>query len=108
VEQATLSANENLAGVGAIKRVGGNINVLVIRPQEAVSAIQQLTSAYFDYFGAVADYNRAQFQLYRAVGNPADMIYRGENNPAMNAGPAPPGPAQQPQVPPPPAPPAAR
>jgi outer membrane protein TolC len=91
LQQATVSANENLAGVGEIKRVGGNINVLVIRPQEAVSAIQQLASAYFDYFGAVADYNRAQFQLYRAMGNPADMVYRenapqGIFNPAPNPG----------------------
>jgi outer membrane protein TolC len=95
VEQATISANENLAGVGAIKRVGGNINVLVIRPQEAVSAIQQLASAYFDYFGAVADYNRAQFQLYRALGNPADLIDRGGEVPAAaaNANPAPPPPS---------------
>jgi outer membrane protein TolC len=93
VEQATISANENLAGVGAVKRVGGNINILVIRPQEAVSAIQQLASAYFDYFGAVADYNRAQFQLYRAVGNPADLIYRGETPPMGNVNPVPPPPS---------------
>ena len=93
VRQATISANENLAGVGAIKRVGGNINILVIRPQEAVSAIQQLASAYFDYFGAVADYNRGQFQLYRAVGNPADLIYRGETPAAANANPVPPPPS---------------
>jgi outer membrane protein TolC len=92
LQQATVSANENLAGVGAIKRVGGNINILVIRPQEAVSAIQQLASAYFDYFGAIADYNRAQFQLYRAVGNPADLVYRGENA-GGNSSPLPPPPA---------------
>ncbi len=77
--QALLSANENLAGVGEIKRVGGNINILVIRPQEAVSAIQQLASAYFDYFGTIFDYNRAQFQLYRALGNPAEWVYQNEN-----------------------------
>ena len=65
----------------------------MIRPQEAVSAIQQLASAYFDYFGAVADYNRGQFQLYRAVGNPADLIYRGETPAAANANPVPPPPS---------------
>jgi outer membrane protein TolC len=80
VQQALESANENLAGVGEIKRVGGNLNILVIRPQEAVSAIQALASAYFDYYGTVADYNRAQFQLYRALGNPADWLYRGDNS----------------------------
>jgi outer membrane protein TolC len=114
LQQATVSANENLAGVGEIKRVGGNINVLVIRPQEAVSAIQQLASAYFDYFGAIADYNRAQFQLYRAMGNPADMVYRelapqgnAMPNPGANAAPNPgpdlgPNPNANPNPPPPP------
>jgi outer membrane protein TolC len=85
VQQALESANENLAGVGQIKRVGGNLNILVIRPQEAVSAIQALASAYFDYYGTVADYNRAQFQLYRALGNPADWLYRGDNPGAPQA-----------------------
>jgi outer membrane protein TolC len=92
LQQATISANENLAGVGEIKRVGGNINILVIRPQEAVSAIQALASAYFDYFGSIADYNRGQFQLYRAMGNPADLVYRGDN-PSGNVNPVPPPPA---------------
>jgi outer membrane protein TolC len=100
VQQALLSANENLAGVGEVKRVGGNINILVIRPQEAVSAIQALASAYFDYYGTVADYNRAQFQLYRAMGNPADWLYRGEN---VNGNPVPPPSSQAPAVPPAPA-----
>jgi outer membrane protein TolC len=99
LKQAVLSANDNLAGVGEIKRVGGNINILVIRPQEAVSAIQALASAYFDYLGSIADYNRAQFGLYRAMGNPADTVYR-DGNAAANTTPVP----VVPPVPPPPAP----
>ena len=39
-----------------------------------VAAIQALAQAYDDYYAAVADYNRAQFQLYRAMGRPAQMV----------------------------------
>ena len=46
----------------------------MIRPQEAVAAVQALAQAYNDYYGAVADYNRAQFRLYRALGHPAQML----------------------------------
>ena len=41
---------------------------------EAVVAVQALNKAYYHYFGAVADYNRAQFRLYRALGNPAQAL----------------------------------
>jgi hypothetical protein len=47
---------------------------LTIRPQEAVAAIQALATAYEDYYGAVGDYNRGQFRLYRALGNPAEKL----------------------------------
>src|SRR5262249_27258434 len=42
----------------------GNVILPVIRPQEAVAAVQALAQAYNDYYGAVADYDRAQFRLY--------------------------------------------
>ncbi len=74
LQQADLSAQKNLAGLGQIKRVGGELNVLLIRPLEAVAALQALNVAYFDYFGVIADYNRAQFRLYRAVGSPAQFL----------------------------------
>ena len=47
---------------------------LVNRPQEAVAALQQLNRAYDTYFTAVNSYNRAQFQLYRAIGYPARIL----------------------------------
>ena len=47
---------------------------LVNRPQEAVAALQQLNRAYDIYFSAVNGYNRAQFQLYRAMGYPARTL----------------------------------
>jgi hypothetical protein len=55
------------------KRVGSLI-ILVIRPQEVVAAVGALAQAYNDYYGAVADYNRAQLRLYWALGHPAQLL----------------------------------
>jgi outer membrane protein TolC len=74
LREALISAVKNLQGLGETKRAAGNIVILVIRPQEAVQALQALNAAYFDYFGVIADYNRAQFRLYRALGNPAQQL----------------------------------
>ncbi len=54
--------------------MAGGINILVIRPLEVVAALQALDTAYFDYYGVMADYNRAQFRLYRAIGSPAQAL----------------------------------
>lgn len=67
------SFDKNLAGVGQTRRAGDTV-VLVIRPQEAVAAVRALAEAYNEYYGAVADANRAQFRLYRALGNPAQLL----------------------------------
>ncbi len=45
--------------------------MLVYRPQEAVYALELLMFAYNEYFTTVAEYNRAQFHLYLALGYPA-------------------------------------
>jgi outer membrane protein TolC len=74
LKDAVESANKNFQGLGQTKTAGGKVIVLVIRPQEVVAAIQALAQAYTDYFGAVADYNRAQFRLYRALGQPAQLL----------------------------------
>lgn len=68
------SAEKNFEGLGQTKRLSGNLLTLVIRPQEAVAAIQALSQAYADYYGSVNDYNRAQFRLYRALGQPAQWL----------------------------------
>ncbi len=89
VQDAVTSAVQNLEGLGQTQPVpgGGNLLVLLVRPQEAVAAIQALAQAYADYFGAVADYDRAQFRLYRALGQPARCL----ELPAPAATPAAPG-----------------
>lgn len=73
VKNAIESANQNLKGLGQTKNAG-NVLVLVIRPQEVVASVQALAQAYNDYYGAVGDYDRAQFRLYRAMGQPAQAV----------------------------------
>ncbi|MBY0522167.1 MAG: TolC family protein [Gemmataceae bacterium] len=74
LKDAIDSATQNVEGMTQTKRAGGNLILLVIRPQEAVQSVQALAQAYYDYYGAIADYNRAQFRLYRALGNPAQAM----------------------------------
>lgn len=74
VRKASSSANDNFKGLGEVRRVGGQIVSLIIRPLEAIAAEQALLQAYYDYYGSIADYNRTQFQLYRALGNPAQAL----------------------------------
>jgi outer membrane protein TolC len=87
VREAVESANKNLEGLGQTRRAG-EIITLVIRPQEAVASVQALAQAYADYFRAVADHNRAQFRLYRALGHPAQCVDAGVGTPAVLPGPA--------------------
>jgi outer membrane protein TolC len=106
LRQAQLSADQNLEGLGGTKRAAGNIVILVIRPLEVVAALQALNTAYFNYFGTVADYNRAQFRLYRTLGSPAQYLYGHDGiggpplvtrAPACETRPAPAGPAPAPK-----------
>ena len=73
LREAVELVNRNLDGLGQTRRVG-EVLVLVIRPQEAVAAVQALAQANADFYAAVADYNRAQFRLYRALGHPAQCL----------------------------------
>ena len=74
LQEALATARDSLVGMSQTKRVAGNILILVIRPQEVVAALQELFTAYTAYFGSVADYNRAEFALYRALGNPGQLL----------------------------------
>jgi outer membrane protein TolC len=77
VRSALNSADKNLVALGQTKGAG-NLVILLVRPQEAVAAAQALAQAYVDYYGAVADANRAQFRLYRALGQPAQCVMQGK------------------------------
>lgn len=73
VREAQISFAGNLKGLSQTTRFGDMLT-LVNRPQEVVAALQQLASAYENYFGAINDFNRAQFRLYHALGYPAGII----------------------------------
>jgi hypothetical protein len=89
VRDAVASAAKNFEGMGVTKRLGGDVILLLIRPQEVAASIQALAQAYADYFGAVADFNRAQFRLYHALGQPAEGLRLAD--PPCPASPATPG-----------------
>jgi outer membrane protein TolC len=74
LKDALESMEKNFEGLSQTKRLGGDLLILVIRPAEVVAAVQALSQAYSDYYSAVAEANRAQFRLYRALGHPAGMI----------------------------------
>jgi len=65
--------DKSLLGMNQTRRVG-QVLVLIVRPQEVVAAVQSLGTANSDYYSAVADYNRAQFRLYRALGHPGQCL----------------------------------
>lgn len=73
LREARASADKNLQGVGQLRRNGEMVS-LVFRPQEAVQSLQALSNAYNDFYLSVAERNRAQFQMYRALGNPAQAV----------------------------------
>jgi len=52
----------------------GDVLVLINRPQEVVFALQLMKLAFDHYFTTVAEYNRAQFELFHALGYPAREI----------------------------------
>ena len=102
LKQAELSADLNYKGLGELFRLNATTVALVIRPQEALASMQALLQAYNNYYGTVGDYNRSQFQLYRALGNPAQMLpMLNPDNPecGSNPNPAPPPPAAPPAPP---------
>jgi outer membrane protein TolC len=79
VQQALATFTGNLKAIRQTTDFGGRL-VLVNRPLEAVDSLRQVTRAYENYFVSVGDYNKAQFQLYRALGYPAGILACERNN----------------------------
>src|SRR5262249_49638006 len=71
-KDAVGSVGKNYEGLKP--RREGKLFKFAVRPQEAVASVQVLSQAYSDYYTAVADYDRAQFRLYRALGHPAQAL----------------------------------
>jgi len=77
VKDALDVAEKNIEGMNATRTVGegaATTVLLTIRPLEVITAVQALNLAFNDYYAAVADYDRAQFRLYRALGRPASAL----------------------------------
>jgi hypothetical protein len=84
MREAIITYDGNYEGLAQTKRFE-NVLVQVYRPQEAVVALNDLLVTYNQYFATVADYNRAQFEMYHALGYPALDI--AEHNPPGEIGP---------------------
>ena len=74
VRQAVESADKNFIGLKETTRPAGELLRLIVRPQEVVAAIEAMNVAYQQYSDAINTYNAAQFELYRALGQPAQWI----------------------------------
>ena len=74
LRQAIESADKNFIGLRETTRPAGELLRLVVRPQEVVAALIALEQAFEQYFAAVNQYNTAQFDLYRALGQPAQWV----------------------------------
>lgn len=83
LREGLVTYEKNYEGLKQTSRFG-NVLVQIYRPQEAVAALEHLGRTYDEYFGSIADYNRAQFQLYHALGYPAgELAY--QNPPGNDA-----------------------
>jgi len=73
MREALVTFEGNYEGLGHTQRFE-NVLIQIYRPQEAVMALENLLTAYDQYFATVADYNRAQFELFHALGYPAREV----------------------------------
>jgi outer membrane protein TolC len=79
VKEARINYEGNLKAISETERFGDRL-ILITRPLEVVVALQQLIRAYNNYYVSVADYNKAQFQLFWALGYPAKALACERNN----------------------------
>jgi outer membrane protein TolC len=70
---AMITFNGSFEGLRQTTRFGDVLR-LVYRPQEVVFSLRELKKAFDNYFTTVAEYNRAQFLLFHALGYPAGAI----------------------------------
>ncbi|MES1213345.1 MAG: TolC family protein [Singulisphaera sp.] len=73
LHHALITFEGNYEGLAETKRFGDVLEE-VYRPQEAIRALQNLLVTYDHYFATVAEYNRAQFGLFHALGYPAREV----------------------------------
>jgi hypothetical protein len=73
LQEAGLAYEGSLAEVGKVQHTG-KVDVVVRRAFEVIDALRSLSTAYDTYFQSINDDNRAQFQLYRSLGCPAEIL----------------------------------
>ncbi len=73
LQEGLITFNKSLEGLGQTQRFA-NVLEQIFRPQEVVNALAQLKVAFDEYFDTVADCNTAQFQLFHALGYPAQDV----------------------------------
>ena len=73
LRSAIIAFNGNYEGLRQTTRFG-DVLVLVNRPQEVVYALQLMKISLDEYFTTVAEYNRAQFEVFHALGYPAREV----------------------------------
>jgi outer membrane protein TolC len=73
LREAIINYDGNYEGLAETRRFDDVLHQL-FRPQEAIKALEKLMKAYDQYFGTVAEYNRAQFDLFHALGYPARAV----------------------------------
>lgn len=73
LRSARINYQGNIDGLMQTKRFGDVLEQL-FRPQEVVFSLQLLKTAYDRYFQTVAEYNQAQFELFHAMGYPAQEL----------------------------------
>ncbi len=73
LQTGLVTFQKNLEGLGQTRRFE-NVLQLIYRPQEVVYALKLLKLAFDEYYATVAEYNTAQFQLFHALGYPAQEI----------------------------------
>lgn len=73
LREAVINYDGNYEGLAETSRFDDVLHQ-VIRPQEADKALAGLLEAYDVYFATVAEYNRAQFELFHALGYPARTV----------------------------------
>jgi outer membrane protein TolC len=71
--EAQKAYDGSINGLGKVLSVG-DAKILLHRTQDVIDSIQALAREYDNYFTSVADYNLAQFRLFRALGYPADLL----------------------------------
>ncbi len=68
-----IAFNGSLEGLKETSRFA-DLLVPITRPQEAVYSLELVRVAFEEYYSTIAEYNRAQFDLFHALGYPAAEV----------------------------------